>query len=139
MSINIENIRHKGGQTMLKNIYDMSNTEICDTILQLAQNKKIPIDKIGLAKSGSIFVVIESDNTDLLKLNDFTIELDSVFLGANDTKGNIVRNESELLAKGYESAVVFGCNNYTEFCKYLGIVSASEPHIIYKGGAMLES
>ena len=57
----------------------MNDTEICDTILQLAQNKKIPIDKIGLAKSGSIFVVIESDNTDLLKLNDFTIELDSVF------------------------------------------------------------
>lgn len=116
----------------VKNIYDMNDTEICDTILQLAQNKKIPIDKIGLAKSGSIFVVIESDNTDLLKLNDFTIELDSVFLGANDIAGNVVYNESELLAKGYESAVIFGCNNYTEFCKYLGIVSASEPHIIYR-------
>lgn len=93
----------------------MNDTEICDTILQLAQNKKMPIDKIGLAKSGSILVVIESDNTDQLKLNDFTIELDSVFLGANDIEGNFVYNESELLAKGYESAVIFICNNYTEF------------------------
>ena len=57
----------------------MNDTEICDTILQLAQSKKMPIDKIGLAKSGSILVVIESDNTDQLKLYDFTIELDSVF------------------------------------------------------------
>lgn len=116
----------------IKNIYDMNDTEICDTILQLARSKKIPINKIGLAKSGSIFVVIESDSTDLLKLNDFTVELDSVFLGANDAEGNIVCNESELLAKGYESAVIFGCNNYTEFCKYLGIVSASEPRVIYR-------
>lgn len=85
----------------------MNDTEICDTILQLAQNKKMPIDKIGLAKSGSILVVIESDNTDQLKLYDFTIELDSVFfLGANDIEGNVVYNES---------AVIFICNNYTEF------------------------
>lgn len=119
-------------------INEMSTIDVAQTIRTAAQDRGISVTDAAVGSAGSYFVLVNAEGVNLELVNDLTIFLDSVYMGAIDVKGNFIEEEDALIHRGCDGAVVFGCNQKEEFKKYMMIISNSNPTVLCKGGKWVD-
>lgn len=118
------------------NVYDLNNKEICDIVIKVASKYKFLIRSIGVAKVMSCFIIVLADTDDTENFGNYLIDLNDVFLGVVDCNGNILDTEANILATGYEGAIILGSTSVEEFNRYMLVAAHAGSKLVYKNGVL---
>ena len=121
---------------MRMDVYKMSNKEICGVILEVAKKYDVSVEQIASGISGSCFVIIYAKSNDDVKFCQFLAEVNDRFLGTVDSNGNIIDTEENILAQGYDGAIVLGSTSIERYKRYMLGAAHAPIKVIYKGGVV---
>lgn len=111
--------------------------EVCNIVLRLAKSHNLTIREIGIGKAASYFIIIFIETNDSDDMGDYLITLNDIFLGVIDEDGNVLDTEANILATGYDGAIILGCQTQDEFNRYMLVAASASSKVVYKDGVDL--
>ena len=118
------------------NVYKMSADSVCEVILRVAAKYGLTVRQIGIGSEGSYFIVLNIKTNDKISFGNYISDLNDIFLGTADEQGNVLDTEANIMATGYDGAIILGSTSDAEFTRHMLVASTAGARVVYEDGAM---